>query len=106
VDTAVAVDGVDELLRGFFTRGRSKLYDGTVFTFAVTPTDSSCRWLVHVDERLTVTDLGPDRAGDAAFVGTAAQLYLGLWNRGDEITVEGDQALLERWRRTQRVRWS
>ena len=35
---AVAIDGIDELLRGFFTRGRSKLYDGEEYTIAVRPT--------------------------------------------------------------------
>ena len=38
--------------------------------------------------------------------GTATQLYLALWNRGDEITAIGRPDVLERWRQTQRVRWS
>jgi len=97
---AVAVDGIDELLRGFYSRGRSKLFDGKTFSFVVSPTDSDRRWVVHVDERLTITD-----DGDAdALSGTAAQLYLGLWNRGDEIS--GSAELLARWRETQRIRWS
>ena len=52
VDPALAVDGIDELLRGFFTRGRSKLYDGTEYTLAVTPGDADRRWIVRVAERL------------------------------------------------------
>ena len=29
LEVSLATDGLDELLRGFFTRGKSKLYDGT-----------------------------------------------------------------------------
>ena len=36
IEPALAVDGIDELVRGFFTRGRSKLYDGSEYTVAVT----------------------------------------------------------------------
>jgi len=38
--------------------------------------------------------------------GTAAQIYLGLWNRGTEITSAGRTDVLDRWHRVQRVRWS
>ena len=47
-----------------------------------------------------------DDAADAVLEGTAAQLYLGLWNRGNEITETGPIGVLEQWRRMQRVRWS
>ncbi len=104
VDTALAVDGLDELLRGFFTRGRSKLYDGVERTVAVVPDDADAAWLLHVDERLTVTD-GDLSAADATIAATAARLYLALWNRGDEVTVSGQPAVLDRWRETQRVGW-
>src|SRR5665647_3570983 len=38
--------------------------------------------------------------------GTAAQIYLGLWNHGTEITSAGRTDALDRWHRVQRVRWS
>ena len=41
LDVDLAIDGLDELLRGFFTRGRSKLFDGTPTTFVVAPTRRS-----------------------------------------------------------------
>jgi hypothetical protein len=44
-------------------------------------------------------------AADHRFTGTAAQLYLGLWNRGDEMT-SSDPDLLRQWRGKQRIRWS
>jgi hypothetical protein len=36
--------------------------------------------------------------------GRAAELYLGLWNRGDELVVS-DPAFLDAWRRTVTVLW-
>ena len=72
LDVDLAVDGLDELLRGFFTRGRSKLFDGSPTTFVVAPTDAPQRWIVHVDERLTVAPEGTPQPDDVAtFSGTA-----------------------------------
>ncbi len=107
VEVPLAVDGIDELLCGFFTRGRSKLFDGERYSILVEPTDSERRWLVNVAEQLT-TDPDPQAAAgtaDVVFSGSAAQLYLALWNRGDEIEVSGRTGLLARWRETQRVTW-
>jgi uncharacterized protein (TIGR03083 family) len=108
--TEVAVDGLDELLRGFFTRGRSKLFDGTPFVFVVAPEDAPERWVVRVDERLVVDPPGSEMPGEneaTTLRGTAAGTYLALWNRGDDVTVSGaTSTLLDRWRQTQRVRWS
>jgi uncharacterized protein (TIGR03083 family) len=111
VDADVAVDGLDELLRGFFTRGRSKLFDGEPFTFVVAPSDVDTRWVVRVDERLTVDPPdapdAPDDEPATRVAGTAAGLYLALWNRGTEVSVSGaTSTLLDRWRGSQRVRWS
>jgi uncharacterized protein (TIGR03083 family) len=112
VEHDVALDGIDELLCGFFTRGRSKLFDGTDYDVTVAPSDSPRRWKLHVAERMTAStgDAGsvgdPDDRDDVRITGTAAQIYLALWNRGDEIEIAGDDTLLDRWRRSQRVRWS
>jgi hypothetical protein len=38
--------------------------------------------------------------------GTAAQLYLSLWNRADELTTEGRGDIVEQWRSEIRIRWS
>ena len=107
LDPSFAVDGLDELLRGFFTRGKSKVFDGSPIVVVVAPSDADRRWLVRIDERLTVDDGDPDTPdADARLTGTAAALYLALWNRGDEIEVDGDQRFLARWHETQRVTWS
>ena len=102
LDSSMAADGVDELLRGFFTRGRSKLYDGEEYVVAVEATDVDRRWVVRVAERLTVDadDPAPGSEAVAATIsGSAAELYLGLWNRGDELIVAGRPDLLDRWAR-------
>jgi uncharacterized protein (TIGR03083 family) len=113
IDTALAVDGIDELLRGFFTRGRSKLYGGVEYAVAVTPSDVDRRWVLRVGERLTVEPAVEPAGGsvggaavDAMISGNAVQLYLALWNRGDQVEVTGRSALLDQWRATQRVSWS
>lgn len=103
----VALDGLDELLRGFFTRGTSKLFDGTARTMSVEPVDAPRGWRLHLEERLTVDDdVTFDHPADVTLRGTTAALYLALWNRGDEIEVSGDAAIVQRWRETQRIRWS
>jgi uncharacterized protein (TIGR03083 family) len=107
IERPLAADGIDELVRGFFTRGRSRLYDGTEYTVAVTPRDIGRRWVLHVAERLTVEPGdGADDETDAMISGSAAELYLALWNRGDHVDVAGREDLLDRWRATQRVKWS
>ena len=83
-----------------FLRGRSKLYDGDEYAVAVTPTDTEQNWVVIVAERLTVEPDGAAAAGDAAaatITGTAAQLYLTLWNRGDGAHGTGQPDVLDRW---------
>ncbi len=105
VDRDVAVDGIDELVTGFFPRGRSKLADLGPLAIAVVPTDSERRWTMTVaDGRLTT--VREHRAGaQTTLTGTAAQLYLGLWNRGAEVSESGIP-VLEHWRERQRVRWA
>lgn len=108
IDVDLAVDGIDELLAGFFTRGRSKLATTEPFSIAVVPTDTVSSWTVTVaDERLTTTaGIGDGRGAGTTLSGTATQLYLGLWNRGEEITAAGDAKVLERWREVQRIKWT
>jgi uncharacterized protein (TIGR03083 family) len=113
IATDLAVDGIDELLRGFLTRHPTALADDDRFTIAVRPTDADVGWLMRVRKRKIVTGRvrvhsetpnAQEDPADAVFTGTAAQLYLGLWNRGDEITAEGRASALERWREAQQAR--
>lgn len=108
----LAVDGVDELLTGFVTRGRNGLCGDEAFRVAVVPDDAGpggLAWLLDVQpEGIRTTRTTPDAAqgADAVFRGTAAQLHLGLWNRGDEVRVEGRSELLDRWAERVQITWS
>lgn len=105
---SLAADGVDELLTGFITRTRSRgrLRSDEPYTVAVRATDTGDAWLLRVGpESLTTTRDVPDAAPDAELSGSAAQLYLGLWNRGDEITATGRASILRDWRAQVTVRW-
>ncbi len=105
IELDVALDGIDELLCGFFTRGKAKIFDGVEYDIDVAPVDSERRWSVHVAERMTVVAASAGGA-DVRISGAADAIYLALWNRGDEVEVAGDDGLLDRWRAAQRVRWS
>ncbi|HWU48003.1 MAG TPA: maleylpyruvate isomerase family mycothiol-dependent enzyme [Humibacter sp.] len=102
----LALDGIDELLMGFVPRGKSRWHVERPFTLSVCPSDSDRRWRLQIDaERVSSSEM--DSAdSDARFSGTAAALYLGLWNRGAELVEEGSVPALEMWRTEQRVRWS
>lgn len=101
----LAADGIDELLCGFVTRGRSRVAVERPVLVQVRPTDADDAWSVRIGATVETARDTSDEPADAVFHGSAAQLYVGLWNRGDEIAVDGDASLLEAWR-GYRVRWS
>jgi uncharacterized protein (TIGR03083 family) len=101
--TRFAVDGIDELLRGFLARP-GRLRSEVPYRLIVAPDDAPERWLVEVGPRgATIGDgAGP---ADATLRGSAALLYLHLWNRAPTVPVEGDAAAAARWRQGARVIW-
>jgi len=94
-DPAFASDGSDELLTAFTPRKPSFPVEAAK-TMVVHATDSDDHW------HLT---LGPDGIAarrsdgpaDVTLTGSAADLYLTMWNRGDDSTIDvaGDRDLLE-----------
>src|SRR5699024_882862 len=88
IDTGIAIDGLDELLTGFVTRRPTKLLPGSGHTISIETTDARWAWPVRAQDKL-VTAQGAAAQPDTVLSGTAAQLYLGLWNRGDEIVETG-----------------
>lgn len=106
---ALAADGIDELLRGFVPRKTGKLRSDVPLTALVQATDIDRSWSMLVGPEPVVTGLGReglgDREPDVVLEGPAAALYLGLWNRGDEITESGSADFLGTWRADQRVGW-
>ena len=105
-DAELAADGIDELLTAFAPRA-------TVFPVADTKamlvhaTDTDDRWHVTLrpDGIATVRDDGPS---DVTLRGRASDVYLVLWNRGDDtlIDVGGDRDVLQTWHDNHKVRWS
>lgn len=84
----LALDGVDELLLGFVPRSKSRLRSPEPVTLAVDVTDADVAYTVRVSDGPPVTsrhDGVPAPAADRTIAGTAAQLYLALWHRSDEL---------------------
>ncbi len=103
-----ALDGVDELLTGFLPRRSSKLKPEKPSTIAVRPTDAEDAWLVSAGPDGATTERVSSSEADVTVRGTAADLYLLLWNRRDlaGLDVIGDETLLDLWRSNVQVRWS
>ena len=121
IRSGIAVDGVDELLMGFVPRRRTGIELPVPRTVVVRTTDTGNVWTLRVgagrttsyvgeptaDKFRAASDVAAPTAAASAVVeisGTAAQVYLALWNRGDEASCS-DPALLDRWRRDVQVLW-
>jgi uncharacterized protein (TIGR03083 family) len=106
-DPGFAADGIDELLCGFFARRSKRLRSDRPIRLLVAPDDVARRWLTTVDPDVCRTEvLTSDAPADATLRGPAASLYLLLWNRTDDVRVEGDPDVLALWRARARVTWS
>lgn len=106
ISTAVALDGIDELVNGFVPRRSSRLRTDEPFRMTIAPTDATAAWTIAVSDQPPVVTLGVDEDTQAIITGTAAALYLGLWNRGDDIAENGTVDALGHWRDQVRVAWS
>jgi hypothetical protein len=54
-----------------------------------------------------ITAARREDAADVSLAGTAADLYLAVWNRGDDSAIEltGDQSAFVAWHTNHRIRW-
>jgi uncharacterized protein (TIGR03083 family) len=104
-DRDFAVDGIAELLEGFYARSGGKLVADPPITLRVAPSDAAVSWRVEVrpDGRTITRDA--DGAADCTLSGTAGDIYLNLWNRGGTVQVTGDDRAVQLWHRLARVRW-
>ncbi len=59
IDPEVARDGIDELLAGFMTRGKSRLRSADPMTIGVLADDGPTGWLVETSDRPAVVTLAP-----------------------------------------------
>ncbi|MFD8419425.1 maleylpyruvate isomerase family mycothiol-dependent enzyme [Streptomyces sp. NPDC059466] len=109
-----AVDGIDELLRGFHGRARSKVRTQEPRVLRVRATDADAVWTVRLSPEPPVSEREPAQGArrdggadvDCEVSGPAAQLYLALWNRLPFPGVTGDDSLVTLWRETSAVTWS
>jgi uncharacterized protein (TIGR03083 family) len=104
-----AVDGIDELLLGFFSRPRGRLVSDPPVSLGLRTTDSEVAeaWTIAIGSGSREVTRGVAR-GDCIVSGPASELYRLLWNRRDvdDIDVAGDRALLDLWRDKAKVSWS
>jgi uncharacterized protein (TIGR03083 family) len=104
-DRDFAIDGIAELLEGFYARAGGKLVADAPITLRVAPTDADVTWLVELrpDGRTITRDV--DGTGDCTVSGSAGDVYLYLWNRRGTVQVSGDERAVQLWHQLARVRW-
>ncbi|MFD3583707.1 maleylpyruvate isomerase family mycothiol-dependent enzyme [Streptomyces sp. NPDC058683] len=93
-----AVDGIDELLRGFHARSRSRVRSAYPRVLQVRAEDRDAVWTVRLSEQPPVTEPGALPEAMAELSGPADELYLALWNRVPVPKVTGDPELADLWR--------
>lgn len=101
-----AADMLDELLSGFAPRPREIEVDEER-VIHVHADDVEEHWFLTVGPQGIATSRRGS-AADLTVTGTAAELYLLMWNRTPDASValNGDTELMDLWRNTCRVRWS
>ncbi|WP_380281393.1 maleylpyruvate isomerase family mycothiol-dependent enzyme [Kitasatospora purpeofusca] len=101
VDAEFAHDGIDELLAGFLTLGRSKARSERPRTMQISASDGPGRWLLTIGPEPISVELA-ERPADLTLTGPARDLYLLLWNRlpggTGRVAAAGDDTLLDLWR--------
>ncbi|MEU6139436.1 maleylpyruvate isomerase family mycothiol-dependent enzyme [Streptomyces sp. NPDC047081] len=108
IGPAFAADGIDELLRGFHARSRSRVRSDGPRVLRVRATDTNdAVWTVRLSQEPPTTERGgTGEEADCEVAGPAAQLYLALWNRVPFPQVTGDAAVATLWREKSAVTWS
>jgi uncharacterized protein (TIGR03083 family) len=106
-DPALASDGIDEMLSGFATRRTGDFPVATTQAMIVHATDTDERWHVTLAPN-GITTVRNDGPADITLAADASDLYLTVWNRGDDsnVKVTGNHELLDTWHENLRVRWS
>jgi uncharacterized protein (TIGR03083 family) len=107
-DLDIALDGIDELLLGFFGGSGEPSTGKAAPTLHVRAEDAGAGadWLVHLGERSERLD-GENQKADCLVRGAASDLLLLLWNRrpADGLEVSGDRSILEAWRKDAQIKW-
>ena len=106
-DPQFATDMLDELVSGFGPRPRP-LDVARPQVIHVHAHDTQDDWYVTLGPERTDTSRDGDAAADLTITGTAADLYVLLWNRTPDssVAMSGDTDLIDLWHGNFRVRWS
>jgi uncharacterized protein (TIGR03083 family) len=104
-DPQFATDMLDELMCGFAPRPRRIDIDGSELVH-VHAEDTDEHWYLTIGPERTEMSRHGDHA-DLTLTGTAADLYVLLWNRtpDSKITMSGNTDLMDLWHGNFRVRW-
>jgi hypothetical protein len=105
INEELAADGIDELLCGFLPRRKSQLRSQSSYVIEIHATSADQRWQVAVSDQPPLSVRGAAWSPDAVITGSALELYLGLWNRTEDLKAEGREDVVEQWRRQVRVLW-
>jgi uncharacterized protein (TIGR03083 family) len=107
IEPVLALDGIGELLEGFYGRRGGKLRADPPITVRVAPSDFELTWTVRIGPESRTVTRDTDGAADCTLRGASADLYLYLWNRGPagSVEVDGDVRATEVWHELARVRW-
>jgi uncharacterized protein (TIGR03083 family) len=102
-----AVDGIDEVLNGFFARPISRIVAENPSSIALCPTDANSAWTVFLDPTGHRTTPGRHPA-DLVVTGSASDLYLLAWNRIGvrHLATHGDPRAWDQWQTHARIRWA
>ncbi|MGW5617039.1 maleylpyruvate isomerase family mycothiol-dependent enzyme [Streptomyces sp. NPDC003877] len=98
-----ATDGIDELLRGFHARARSRVRTPGPRVLRVRTDDTDAVWTVRLSPEPPVTERGASGEAECELSGPAGELYPALWNRAPLPSVTGDRALADLWHRTSAI---
>ncbi|QNP68901.1 maleylpyruvate isomerase family mycothiol-dependent enzyme [Streptomyces roseirectus] len=98
VDAGFAADGIDEILRGFHARAKSRVRTERPRVLRVRATDvDDAVWTVRLSAEPAVTERADTGDADCELTGPARVLYLALWNRVPFPEVRGDGSLAALW---------
>ncbi|MBX9360129.1 maleylpyruvate isomerase family mycothiol-dependent enzyme [Streptomyces massasporeus] len=98
VTPGFATDGIDELLRGFHARSRSRVRTAEPRVLRIRTEDTGAVWTLRLSPEPPVTTRDGSGEAECELSAPAGQLYLALWNRAPLPSATGDQALATLWR--------
>jgi uncharacterized protein (TIGR03083 family) len=103
-----AADGIDELLRAFHSRSRSRVRTDAPKTLRIRATDTGDVWTSRLSEDAPRTTSGDQGPADCELSGPAELLHPVLWNRLplSAVTVVGETALARLWQEKSAITWA